>query len=57
MLQELAEPDIVIWSLDAPRKMTLVEQTVPWEERTEEANERKRAKYQELAEAKQDWRT
>jgi len=29
--------------------MILVELTVPWEERTDEANERKRSKYQELA--------
>ncbi len=28
----------------------MLELTVPWEERIEEANERKRAKYQELVE-------
>jgi len=41
-------PDIVIWST-APKMMILVELTVPWEERIDEANERKRSKYQELA--------
>ena len=29
-------PDIVIWS-QSPRRMILVELTVPWEERTEES--------------------
>ena len=39
--------------------MTIVELTVPWEERTEEAYERKMAKYQELAEAcsNKGWKT
>ena len=30
--------------------MIILELTVPWEERTDEAHERKRSKYQELAE-------
>jgi len=41
-------PDIVIWST-IPKMMILVELTVPWKERTDEANERKRSKHQELA--------
>ena len=43
-------PDIVIWSTHS-RKIILIELTVPWEERCEEAYERKRAKYTELVEA------
>ncbi|TWW62332.1 hypothetical protein D4764_04G0009790 [Takifugu flavidus] len=37
----------------------MLELTVPWEERIEEANERKRAKYQELVEEcrGRGWRT
>ncbi len=37
----------------------MLELTVPWEERIEEANERKRAKYQELVEEcrERGWRT
>ena len=41
-------PDIVIWS-KIPKMMILVELTVPWKERTDEANKRKRSKYQGLA--------
>ncbi len=39
--------------------MTIYLLTVPWEERIEEANERKRAKYQELVEEcrERGWRT
>jgi len=48
VVQTNLRPDIVIWST-APKKMILLELTVPWEERTDEANERKRSKYQELA--------
>ena len=39
--------DIVIWS-PSSRQAILVELTVPWEERIEEAYERKRNKYQDL---------
>ena len=39
-------PDIVIWSQNT-RQVVMLELTVPWEERIEEANERKRTKYQE----------
>ncbi|KAL2099527.1 hypothetical protein ACEWY4_003921 [Coilia grayii] len=41
-------PDLVMWSV--PRKtVLLVELTVPWEEGMEAANERKRARYADLA--------
>ncbi|XP_077380867.1 uncharacterized protein LOC144020874 [Festucalex cinctus] len=42
-------PDMIITS-EASRHLIMLELTVPWEERMEEANERKRAKYQELVE-------
>lgn len=42
-------PDIVLSSVSL-RQALLIELTVPWEDRIEEANERKRAKYQELVE-------
>jgi len=48
VVQTSLRPDIVIWST-IPKMMILVELTVPWEEKTDEANERKRSKYQELA--------
>jgi len=48
VVQTSLPPDIVIWST-VPKVMILVELTVPWEERTDEANERKRSMYQELA--------
>ena len=40
-------PDIVIWSKRS-KQVIIVELTVPWEDRVEEAYERKRAKYQDL---------
>ncbi len=40
-------PDIVLWS-DSLKSFLMLELTVPWEERMEEAFERKRAKYEEL---------
>ena len=40
-------PAIVIWSPD-DRKLVMVELTVPWETRCEEAYERKMVKYTEL---------
>ena len=53
--QKLVFPDIVqtslgldIWST-FPKTVVLLELTVPWEERTDEANERKWFKYQEMA--------
>ncbi|CAC5417465.1 unnamed protein product [Mytilus coruscus] len=51
-------PDIVLWSRIS-RQVILVELTVPWETRLEEAHERKLAKYQELVTDIQEknWRT
>ena len=40
-------PDIVLWSATM-KKIIIIELTVPWEESCGEANERKRAKYDEL---------
>ena len=40
-------PDIVIWSRRS-KQVIIVELTVPWEDRVEEAYERKNAKYQDL---------
>ncbi|KAL3976498.1 mitochondrial import inner membrane translocase subunit TIM8 [Sarotherodon galilaeus] len=40
-------PDMIIIS-EASKQLIMLELTVPWEERIEEANERKRGKYQEL---------
>ena len=50
-------PDITIWSRQS-RTVVLVELTVPWEERMEEAHERKNIKYQQLVEECQEkgWR-
>ncbi|XP_056097411.1 uncharacterized protein LOC130076370 [Rhinichthys klamathensis goyatoka] len=42
-------PDIVLTS-EASKQVILLELTVPWEDRMEEANERKRAKYSQLVE-------
>ena len=51
-------PDMTIIS-DSTKQLIILELTVPWEERMEEANERKRAKYQELVEEcrSQGWKT
>ena len=51
-------PDIVIWSR-SPKYMILIELTVPWEERVEEAYETKKGKYQELADTcrERGWKT
>ena len=40
-------PDIVLWSRES-KKVVMIELTVPWEERMEEAHELKRSKYAEL---------
>ena len=50
-------PDIVIWSTST-KQAILVELTVPWEERIEDAYERKLAKYQDLVAdcQQQGWR-
>ena len=51
-------PDIVITS-DTTKTVIVIELTVPWEERLEEAHELKKAKYEDLlAEAKRKgWHT
>ncbi|XP_075893028.1 uncharacterized protein LOC142895694, partial [Nelusetta ayraudi] len=51
-------PDMIITS-EASKHLIMLELTVPWEERIEEANERKRSKYQELVEEcrGRGWRT
>ena len=51
-------PDIVLWSKSAKR-VILVELTVPWEERVDEAHELKKSKYEELAHTCRDrgWKT
>lgn len=50
-------PDIVIFS-EALKQVVMLEPTVPWEERMEEASERKREEYTELVEDchRQGWR-
>ncbi|XP_019642873.1 PREDICTED: uncharacterized protein LOC109484090 [Branchiostoma belcheri] len=47
VVQTKLRPDAVLWA-EAEKKIVLVELTVPWEERCEEAYERKKNKYQEL---------
>ncbi|XP_050957201.1 uncharacterized protein LOC127158092 [Labeo rohita] len=47
ILSTSLRPDMVITS-DASKQVVLVELTVPWEDRMEEAHERKRAKYAEI---------
>ena len=42
-------PDVVLWSRST-KQVVLLELTVPWEERMEEAYERKLGKYQQLVE-------
>lgn len=51
-------PDIVLLSV-ASEQVILLELTVPWEDRMDEANERKRAKYSELLKEcwSNSWRT
>ncbi|KAK7901244.1 hypothetical protein WMY93_018013 [Mugilogobius chulae] len=45
--ETMLRPDIVLWS-NSSKQVLMIELTVPWEERMEEANERKRDKYEEL---------
>ncbi|XP_069103824.1 uncharacterized protein [Argopecten irradians] len=51
-------PNVVLWSRSS-KQVVLVELTVPWEDRMEEANERKQQKYQQLVEEYQyrGWKT
>jgi hypothetical protein len=53
-----SRPDIVLWSRNS-RQVIILELTVPWEERIEEANERKRIKYQQLVQdcRENGWKT
>ena len=45
--QSSIRPNIVLWS-KGTKQVVLIELTVPWEERMEEAHERKLKKYQAL---------
>ena len=58
IVQTTLRPDIVIWSTRDKRLM-MIELTVPWESRCDEAYERKRAKYAELQNQciERGWRT
>ena len=47
VVQTTLRPDIVIWS-ERSKKLVAVELTVPWEERCDEAFERKSNKYSQL---------
>ena len=49
---------MVMWSRNT-RNLIIIELTVPWEERMEEANERKREKYQDLVDEckEKGWKT
>jgi len=51
-------PDIVLWS-KSPKLVILIELTVPWEERIDEAFEFKRSKYEELVQTCREngWKT
>lgn len=57
IVETTLRPDIVLFS-DSTKQVVLLELTVPWEERMEEANERKRAKYANLVEEcrRRGWR-
>lgn len=56
--QTSLRPDIILDS-EATKQLIPLDLTVPWEERMEEAQARKRAKYQELVEdcRRNGWRT
>ncbi len=56
--QSKLRPDIILVS-EAAEQLILLELTVPWEERMEEAQERKREKYQELVDdcLRNGWRS
>lgn len=58
VVQTTQRPDIVLWSKTG-KKLIVIELTVPWETRCEEAYERKKAKYTELLELckQRGWRT
>ena len=58
VVQTTPRPDIVLWSKTG-KKLIVIELTVPWETRCEEAYERKKAKYTELLDLckEKGWRT
>ncbi|XP_060083282.1 uncharacterized protein LOC132562552 [Ylistrum balloti] len=58
VVQTTLRPDVVIWSAESTQ-IVVIELTVPWEERCDQANERKRAKYSDLMEQcrERGWRT
>ena len=58
VVQTTLRPDIVLWSKTG-KKLIVIELTVPWETRCEEAYERKKAKYRELLDLckEKGWRT
>ena len=47
IVETTLRPDILLLS-DAKKKLVVIELTVPWETRCQEAHERKRAKYDDL---------
>ncbi|KAI8493121.1 hypothetical protein Bbelb_291250 [Branchiostoma belcheri] len=51
-------PDLVMWSADQ-KSVVIVELTIPWEENIQSAHERKKLKYEELAQQcrQNGWRT
>jgi len=49
VVQTTLRPDIVLWA-PQDKKIVLIELIVPWEERCDEAYERKAAKYTQLTE-------
>ena len=58
VVQTTLRPDVVLWS-ETGKKLIVIELTVPWETRCEEAYERKKAKYTELLDLckQRGWRT
>ena len=58
VVQTNLRPDIVIWSNTA-KHLVMIELTIPWETRCEEAYERKKTKYSDLMDQcrQQGWRT
>ena len=58
VVQTTLRPDVVLWS-ETGKKLIVIELTVPWETRCEEAYERKKAKNSELLDIckQRDWRT
>ena len=52
--QTTLRTDIVLWSKTG-KKLIIIELTVPWEPRCEEAYERKKAKYTELVDLCRQW--